>query len=191
MERKVLPIPQKRVRKHAPGFGKHKGSEFERTISKALSLWITEGQSKDSILWRTSGSGARATVFRKKSDGAINQLGDVGAIDSKGEAFTNVFVTEAKFYKDLGFICILKEKDSYILQEWAKVRRVAQKVGKNPLMLIKQNHCKTLFCVDPTQKLHIHIQPVMILPTHHMKVYIFEKVTQQSFRSVMGWNGSP
>ena len=48
-----------------PGYGKQKGGEYERTVCKKLSLWVSNG-TRDDIFWRSAMSGGRATLQRKK-----------------------------------------------------------------------------------------------------------------------------
>lgn len=72
-----------------------KGSEFEREISKRLSLWWSDGK-RDDIFWRTSGSGARATTRRKKSQKTAYEYGDITFTDPDGKPFIDYFLVELK-----------------------------------------------------------------------------------------------
>ncbi len=72
-----------------------KGSAYERDFCKRLSLWWSNGKS-DSIFWRTSNSGGRATTRAKKGKGTQNQYGDVCAIDPIGQPLIDVFTIELK-----------------------------------------------------------------------------------------------
>ena len=72
-----------------------KGSAFERDICRKLSLWISGGK-WDDLFWRTSGSGARATVRSKNSRRTIGQYGDVHATSKEGRWFTKLFTIELK-----------------------------------------------------------------------------------------------
>lgn len=72
-----------------------KGSEFERSICKLFSLWWTD-QQDDSVFWRTSQSGGRATVRRRKGKGTRGHVGDVTATDPDGVPFTNLITLELK-----------------------------------------------------------------------------------------------
>ena len=62
-----------------PGYGKQKGSGFERTICHELSMWISHGK-HDDLFWRSSMSGGRATVMFKKGGQNRTQNGDITAI---------------------------------------------------------------------------------------------------------------
>ena len=72
-----------------------KGSNFEREICKQLSLWWTDNK-RDDIFWRTSGSGARATVRSKSKKKTFGQYGDVQATDPIGQPLIDVCTIEIK-----------------------------------------------------------------------------------------------
>lgn len=72
-----------------------KGPAFERQFCRELSLWWSNGQ-EDSLFWRTSTSGARATTRRKLGKDTIGHYGDICATDQRGVPFTDVFTVELK-----------------------------------------------------------------------------------------------
>ena len=72
-----------------------KGSEFEREISKKLSLWWTGGK-RDDIFWRSSQSGGRATQRAKKGQRTYGSYGDIAAVDPIGEPLLKFFTIELK-----------------------------------------------------------------------------------------------
>lgn len=72
-----------------------KGSSYEREVCRQLGKWWSGGI-RDDIFWRTSGSGARATVRSAKGQKTSGQYGDVSAIDSIGEPLLQVFSIELK-----------------------------------------------------------------------------------------------
>lgn len=72
-----------------------KGSSYEREVCKQLGKWWSGGI-RDDIFWRTSGSGARATVRSAKGQKTSGQYGDICAIDSIGEPLLQVFSIELK-----------------------------------------------------------------------------------------------
>lgn len=72
-----------------------KGGGYEREFCKKLSLWWTGGES-DSIFWRTSNSGGRATVRYRKNAKTKNQHGDVCATDLSGQPMIDAFCIELK-----------------------------------------------------------------------------------------------
>jgi hypothetical protein len=72
-----------------------KGSEFERQLSKAFSLWFTNGK-RDDIFYRTAASGARATQRMKKQMTTADSAGDMCAMDPIGKPLTAVALFEFK-----------------------------------------------------------------------------------------------
>ncbi len=75
--------------------GKGKGSAFEREICKQLSLWWTKGK-RDDVFWRSTTSGARATVRNRKGQKTFGQYGDVQATDPIGQPLLDVCTIELK-----------------------------------------------------------------------------------------------
>ena len=82
---------KKRVNRKKRG----KGSKFEREISKILSLWWTKGKRED-VYWRSTTSGARATVRNRKGKGTFGQCGDIQANDPIGQPLLDVCNIELK-----------------------------------------------------------------------------------------------
>jgi len=72
-----------------------KGSGFERAICKQLSLWYSNKET-NSVFWRTSTSGARATVRAKKGLATPNSYGDISAIDPIGVPLIDLVSIELK-----------------------------------------------------------------------------------------------
>lgn len=98
-----------------------KGGQFERDISKQLSLWLTKGE-RDDIFWRSSQSGGRATERSKKGKKTAGSYGDITALDPIGHRFLEIFCIELKrgYTKDtdaINFIDSKKAKPT-LLQFW-------------------------------------------------------------------------
>lgn len=72
-----------------------KGGEWERELSKLLSLWWTHGE-RDDTIWRTHGSGSRATTRSKKGLGTLGAAGDFMATDPITEPLFAYWLAEAK-----------------------------------------------------------------------------------------------
>lgn len=75
---------------------KNKGSDFERQVSKALSLWVSEN-ADPFVFARRSGSGGAG---RDKA-GGTNHGGDIFADKPAGLFLTDATCFELKFYADL------------------------------------------------------------------------------------------
>lgn len=72
-----------------------KGSRFERTFAKRLSLWWTDNE-RDDVFWRSSNSGGRATARRKAGVSTFMQAGDIAATDPIGLPLLELITFELK-----------------------------------------------------------------------------------------------
>jgi hypothetical protein len=75
--------------------GSSKGTPFEREVCDMLSEWWC-GNDEDRIFWRTSGSGATATVRKRKGKNTEGQHNDVCAIHHSGKPLTDLISMEIK-----------------------------------------------------------------------------------------------
>lgn len=120
------------------GGGGEKGHEFERKVCKDLSLWVSGGTRED-LFWRSSMSGGRATVHRKRGVLNLSQVGDISAVAREGHWLTDRFAIECKSYKVLGIDSSLFKGKGLLLAFWNEIRGKAAYVGKQPLLIAKQN----------------------------------------------------
>jgi len=72
-----------------------KGSIWEREICKQLSLWWSDNK-RDDIFWRSTTSGARATVRSRQGKNTFGQYGDIQATDPIGQTLLDVCTMELK-----------------------------------------------------------------------------------------------
>lgn len=104
----------------------NKGSGFERSICKQLSKWCSNGKS-DSIFWRSTTSGARATVRAKKGLETPNSYGDVTAIDPIGAPLIDLVSIELKrgYSGQLTIQNLLdsNQKEPLLLKFWKQAER--------------------------------------------------------------------
>ena len=91
MAKKAAKKKVKRKRRKNP----NKGGIFERAIAVKLSSWMTDGERTD-ILWRSAGSGGRATMRRRSGKDTANSHSDLRADDPIGFAFLKCLTTECK-----------------------------------------------------------------------------------------------
>jgi len=75
--------------------GAAKGSAYERTLAKELSLWWSVGE-RDDLFWRSSQSGGRATQRAKQGKKTANACGDLCAQDAAGQKLLDLFTIEIK-----------------------------------------------------------------------------------------------
>lgn len=72
-----------------------KGSNYERQMCREFSLWWTSGKD-DSVYWRTSNSGGRATIRRRNNKRSDLHCGDMCAIDPIGQPLLDLVTIEIK-----------------------------------------------------------------------------------------------
>lgn len=118
------------------GGGKTKGCEFERTICRRLTYWIT-GEEKPEIFWRSASSGAKATQDEKS--GVKSKMGgDIVSVADEGSWLTNTFSIECKSYHQVDFKCLLLGKGN-IISWWDQCKRDAVLSNKFPMLIFKGN----------------------------------------------------
>jgi hypothetical protein len=122
-----------------------KGQQFERDICRKLSLWISEGKN-DSLLWRTSNSGGRATVRGKKGKKTQGQYGDIAAIHPSAEWLTRYFTFELKRGYPKANLHDLIDGRASIWHVWIeKAKKTAKEAGSKTWAIIhKRNHGDTI-----------------------------------------------
>jgi hypothetical protein len=144
------------------GGGKTKGGKFEREISVALSKWISSGERED-ILWRSSMSGGRATVARKKQKELKTQAGDLSAIHPEGQPFIDTFYIECKNYKNLNYSGIVTNT-GFLVKFWQSTVIEANSYKRSPLLITKENHRPIVIFmqVRGLRRVKLHIEHAII-----------------------------
>lgn len=125
---------------------KAKGSQFEREVCKKLSCWLTNDERED-VLWRSAMSGGRATIAAKKGKRLTAQAGDITSIHPESAAFTDIFLIECKFYRDLQIHKVFKG-GGRLVSFWNDVVREAGKYRKKPMLIAKQNNLPELVVLN-------------------------------------------
>lgn len=122
-----------------------KGASYERTLCRVLSLWWSEG-AEDSLFWRTSQSGGRATTRAKSSKRTVGHCGDICATSHEGEPFTQAFACEVKrgYNRDFDLMALMdrsKEGTYPLMAEWVDqaARSRDQSQSKFWLLIIKRD----------------------------------------------------
>ena len=131
-----------------PGGGKSKGSQFERDICKALSLWVSHGKSED-LFWRSAMSGGRATVGARKGKDLARHAGDISATGREGHALTDDWYIECKRYADLNFGAFFLKAAGPLAQFWAEACAQADQHKKMPMLIAREDRNET-FVLLPT-----------------------------------------
>lgn len=128
-----------------------KGSDFERELCKALSKWWTKG-ARDDVYWRSSGSGARATVRSRSGLSTFGGCGDITAIDPIGAPLTQVCTVELKRGYSASTWSDLFEMDPVSAQqEWERfleqaIRESRQAGVPHWLLIVRRDRKKALIC---------------------------------------------
>jgi hypothetical protein len=127
--------------------GKAKGGAFERSVCKALSLWLSDGKAED-LFWRSAMSGGRATVGKQRGKDLRRQCGDVSAVSAEGCRLTDQYFIECKHYKNLDIVpFMLGRRTGKLAEFWRKARAEAKKHDRKPMLIAKQNLYPTLVLV--------------------------------------------
>ena len=128
--------------------GKLKGAQFERTICRRLSLWVSDFQHKD-VFWRSAMSGGRSTLAERagRHGEATSMAGDLSATHPKGHALLALFTVECKFYKDLHFSQFIFSNTGPLAVFWKQAKRNCAK-NREPLLILKQNFQRELVGVS-------------------------------------------
>lgn len=128
---------------------KGKGNAFERNISDALSLWLTDGAAKRAC-WRSDTSGAAATVLAKKGQEeryVKANAGDIRQVEQKGiypklDVFFDTFVVECKAYKEIDFY---PPYNGNLAMFFEACLREKATTGKKAVLILKANSRKILY----------------------------------------------
>ena len=142
------------------GGGKAKGSAFERLICKDLSLWVSDGKHKD-VYWRSAMSGGRGTVAMAKGDKLSAQAGDVSSVHKLGHALIDKFMIECKAYRTLNFESLIKDKGT-LLAFWRHAAGEAEKYGKLPILIGKQNNYPIVVCLSRSGVKLLNAKPMKL-----------------------------
>lgn len=162
-----------------------KGGSFEGQQSKLMSLWLTNDK-RDDWIWRTSGSGARATIrFEQGKETDRYMFGDLGPTNPAILYFFKIFSVECKSgYRSY------KSKTKIVKGE--KVKRKAPRIVNWSLLdIIDSNQAKPIFYELWEQAVNDGLksnrEPLLIFRRNHrqaciaMHYYILE-----SFETILG-----
>ena len=142
--------------------GKSKGGNFEREISKILSLWFTEGK-RDDIFYRSQSSGARATQRNKSKKTTVGQQGDIASTCTEGEQLIKIWSIECKTgysFKnklkdgtqkitnwDILDLLDSKSQEPMFAQMWNQCVIDAEISSREPILIFRRNMKLPLICI--------------------------------------------
>ena len=148
------------------GGGKAKGSAFERSVCIDLSKWVSGGNARIDLFWRSALSGGRATVKR----GTVRQAGDITAVAPEGHVLTDNFYLECKHLKNISLDGLIKGKGA-LINIWATTVMEALKYNRVPILIFRQNHWPTIFCTNDSGVISFGVQDRCIRATYRSKEY--------------------
>lgn len=113
----------------------------------------------------------------------ITQSGDVSAIGQGAYEFCECTFVEIKHYKELniarGFVC----NTGNLARFWNKARVEAEKYGKRPLLIARQNLYPTL-AISAMKDSIFKIPPLLTAPRWGAYVHLFDEATRVVVRRV-------
>lgn len=157
------------------GRSKSKGSAFERDVCKQLSLWVSKGKHKD-LFWRSSMSGGRATVTRKRGS-LVRQAGDITAVMPEGHKLTDRWYIECKHYKSIDLPQFIIGGHGHLAKWWARTRSEARLYGKVPVLIAKQNGWPILL-VCPRGSLDLVPHASIMVPGRYCDIHLLTNITE-------------
>ena len=131
------------TRVRMPRGGMAKGAAFERSVCKALSLWVSGGQHED-WFWRSAMSGGRSTIGRKFGKHLAMHAGDISATAPGAHALVDRFYVECKCVKDLDLGSWIFRGTGKGLHFWLNACDEAKYYGKLPMLIAKENVTRTV-----------------------------------------------
>ena len=116
-----------------------KGGRFENEMSKAFSLWWTNGR-LDDVFDRSKGSGSSATMRMKKGKKTSDQYGDMTSVRPIGKPLTKFFLAEFKagYAKTVGAMMTVdtKKKVSLLEEWWLKAEMQADESDRKEVFIV-------------------------------------------------------
>ena len=129
-----------------PGGSKEKGANYERTVARRLSMWLTESARND-LFWRSAMSGGRATLAMKAHRrGAVTGVadahaGDLSATHEIGLLFLKFFTVECKHWKSYRWHAAIDLYEGNRKQNFRAAWVSAMEglaCGRQPLLMLKE-----------------------------------------------------
>jgi len=139
-----------------------KGQNDERETAKEISLWWSHNKRSD-LVWRTAGSGARATVRTKKRKKTAYQYGDLTFMDTIIKPLFDLMLFELKrgYTRDidtLSFVdAMITKKGPLLLQWWLKAEKERQSANRRFSVIIfkRDRHEK---CIMMSSEFFVYLE---------------------------------
>lgn len=163
-----------------PGGGKAKGAGFERDVCKRLSLWVSGG-TKEDCFWRSAMSGGRATVGARKGKDLARQAGDITAVAPEGHSLTDRYYVECKHVRNLQIDRFIVTGTGNLAKFWATAQKEADRYGRVPMIIARQNMLPTILLVGSHSGLADHLIPVVAQVPAHWYMHLFSTVLSHQY----------
>lgn len=121
-------------------------------------------------------SGGRATVAHARGKRLAAQAGDISCIHPTGAEFASKFMAECKFYRDLRYQGLLTGK-GHLVEFWAEAKKQADRYGKQPLLIAKQNQLPATACLSSKGALLLEMRrtdAVILAPKLDLRIYLLD-----------------
>lgn len=135
------------------GGGKDKGAGYERECARVLSIWVSEGKSKD-LFWRSAASGAMATMRAKQGKDVGPHAGDLIPVGQEGSGFMDAFCVECKRVKSMNWVDLIYNRldviDSMppIDQFWNQAVSQGGDSNRRPFLMFREDRKPDLIGID-------------------------------------------
>lgn len=142
-----------------------KGSQFERNISRELSLWLSKGKD-DSIFWRSPGSGSWAT---RKGVSSTVGAGDILTLKPEGEKLLKYTTIELKRGYTAELLKALLSEKSKMDDFLDQVKKAANQANTKIFWLIWKPDRRDALLITNKR----YVLP-FILEIHHKNLFIYK-----------------
>lgn len=130
--------------------GHAKGSRFERQAAVRLSLWISRsGSPSTELLWRSPGSGSRATNSQKRGGEQLAaHAGDISATHKDGHLLCKLFHIECKSYNTFDLERMAFGRSGTFLVHWIATRHASRHFNRMPFFFLKATRRGEMIVTD-------------------------------------------
>ena len=135
------------------GGGKAKGRQFEKEVSKLLSLWLTMQERHDVLIPSVQSGGLATQQYKAKGEvTTTHQSGDLAMSHPAAASFIEYFSVECKTYKSADVLFLMDAKTTLAIDRnslgvagwWEQCKDDAVRVNKIPMLIFKQDYRKVM-----------------------------------------------
>lgn len=156
------------------GKGKAKGSAFERKIAKALSVWLTDGQSRTELIRSVLSGGWGA-----RQGEPWRQVGDLAPNGPVGEQFRRRWAVECKHHKKINLWSLWTRNSKDTIAGWWKHLNkeiIASESAVMRPMLIFHGNFMPIMVATPYPSLEIRADKEIIVAWLGMRIFTLQEL---------------